>query len=596
MKRHAAAGVMLAAALLLGAACGGSGSGDAGPASQSGAGPSQSEQGQGSQTAEPAGRGETSTDGPEGSGRFIADVPQISAGDWAALMVHALEHWEWDDKAAVARSPLAPPELLRYIVERGGGLGFVAAQNPSAPDGLLARYAAEAQYAQLIAEWPDAPADVLRSIAGQADPGVRRWLAANPNTPGDALRSLADDPDPALLQRIAENPNTPADVLRSLADDPELVGHVAASPNAPGDLLARIVDDPEQSYWSGLRWIAAANPFLPADVLDRLGAEIAGSLPAGPRQCNDPSGGAAPAEEEPIEGGEAPPRPPAGVELMAPLAANPSLPAGVLNLLARHGPGDASHSLDVMNAVAANPSTPADALAQIASDCPASFEAYHIATNPSAPADALADLANSASEGVREAVAEHPRATGNLLALLANDPEPDVREAAAANPNTPGEALALLAGDPESDVREAAATNPNTPPAALQLLAQGVGLHREVAANPNTSEQVRFELWLLNDPSGLAARYGYLTDTAMARIAEAVLSGVKHQVLVTMVAFHPDTSAGALEELAASSDESVRAAVASSPNTPAEVLDALARDNHPDVRRAAAAELSRRGG
>ena len=108
-------------------------------------------------------------------------------------------------------------------------------------------------------------------------------------------------------------------------------------------------------------------------------------------------------------------------------------------------------------------------------------------------------------------------------------------------------------------------------------------------------EGVRFEIWLRSDPAELAARYGHLTDTAMARIAETVLSDHPHQVLVAMVAFHPETPSEALEELAASPSEAIREVVASSPTAPSRLLDALARDSHPDVRRAAAAELARRG-
>ncbi|WP_419923759.1 hypothetical protein [Candidatus Poriferisocius sp.] len=121
-----------------------------------------------------------------------------------------------------------------------------------------------------------------------------------------------------------------------------------------------------------------------------------------------------------------------------------------------------------------------------------------------------------------------------------------------------------------------------------------MGLSGIVAANLSIPEGVRFEVWLQSDTAGLAAHYGYLTDTAMARIAETVLSGRWQQALVAMVAFHPETPAEVLEELAASPSEVIRATVASSPTVPDSVLDALARDSQPDVRRAAAAELARR--
>ena len=549
MKRDAAVAVLLAAAIFA-AACGGGGGGISGSPFETGEEPPESEQAQTAPTARADGSGKASSgdtgadvldrsgsDGTVGGGQFISDVPLLDADVWAA---HVLL-WPSDMSREAARSPAVPAEVLRLL-------------------------AADESLADDVAANPNAPADLLASLAAAASEsdhpagGVRWRVAGHRNTPADVLRSLANDFESGARRALAANPNTPGDVLRLLAADPDIDELVAANPSAPGDLLANLANDPDERPW-GLAPIAARNPSLPADTLGSLAGDIVDWLAAGgqpQRYC--PEAGAAPAPEAPEGGGDAQPTPRAGVELRNSVAANLSLPAGVLDRMAAHASGQ------LLGAVAANPGTPAATLRLLVEEC---TNLYGAASNPSSPAGALAILANSEHYSVREAVA--------------------------ANLGTPGDLLELLAGDPEPDVREAVAKNPGTPGATLEVLADDVSLRGRVADNPSSPEAVRFDLWLQSDPSDLAARYGHLTDRAMARIAERALAGSRSETLIALAAFHPRTPSDALEQLATSPSEAVRAIVASSPTTPGGLLDTLARDNHPDVRRAAAAELARRG-
>ena len=545
MKRDAAIAVLLAAAMLFAAACGGGGNGEAGFPFEAGEGQPESDQGQAARTAGAAGSEQGGIDGSSqdgtvgtvGGGHLISDAPLLDADVWAA---HVLL-WPSDVKREAALNPVVPAEVLRLLAA-DGSLADDAAANPNAPPDLLATLAAAAQGSDYTAG------------------GVRRRVAGHPNTPASVLRSLADDFESGARRALAANPSTPGDVLRFLAADPDIDELVAANPSAPGDLLAKLANDPDERPW-GLGGIAAANPSLPADTLDSLAGDIFDWLARGgqpQRRC--PEAGGAPAPDAQEGGGDAQPAPAPGVELRNSVAANPSLPADVLDRLAAHASGQ------LLAAVAANPGTPAGALRVLVEEC---MNLHGAASNPSTPGDALAMLANSAWDSVREAVAS--------------------------NPSAPGELLDLLAGDPEADVREAVAQNPSTPGTTLGLLADDVSLRGWVAGNPSAPESVRFELWLQIGTSELAARYGYLTEQAIARIAERVLAGSRSETLVAIAAFHPETPASVLEQMAASASEAVREAVASSPTAPDGLLDALAGDNHPDVRRAAAAELARRG-
>jgi len=121
-------------------------------------------------------------------------------------------------KWAKARDPNAPAEVLatlawdEYKVMRCGVAG-----NPHAPAEVLAKLALE-EYAYtrwVVAKNPNTPAEALAKLALDKDEHVRQGVANNLNTPAEALSTLALDEDGYVRQAARNNPHL-SDHIRAI--------------------------------------------------------------------------------------------------------------------------------------------------------------------------------------------------------------------------------------------------------------------------------------------------------------------------------------------------------------------------------------------
>ena len=70
-----------------------------------------------------------------------------------------------------------------------------------------------------VAQNPDAPKDVLKSLSEDGQFNVRFAVAQNPNTPSETLDFLSDDPDEPMRMAVLENPNVSNDTLGKMTQD-----------------------------------------------------------------------------------------------------------------------------------------------------------------------------------------------------------------------------------------------------------------------------------------------------------------------------------------------------------------------------------------
>lgn len=78
------------------------------------------------------------------------------------------------------------------------------------------------------------------------NPKIRSAAAASPNAPKQILRSLAFDDDSAVREWVARNPEASPSLLWTMAlteEDPIVRGYVAWNKNAPLDLINFLAQD-----------------------------------------------------------------------------------------------------------------------------------------------------------------------------------------------------------------------------------------------------------------------------------------------------------------------------------------------------------------
>ncbi len=98
----------------------------------------------------------------------------------------------WDRKFKKARDP------------RTGSRDLLRLASSLPPDDYL--------LARTLAEHPEAPAELLRQLAGHPYSAARESVARHPRTPPDILRKMAEDPREPLWFLVACNPSTPPDL------------------------------------------------------------------------------------------------------------------------------------------------------------------------------------------------------------------------------------------------------------------------------------------------------------------------------------------------------------------------------------------------
>ena len=153
------------------------------------------------------------------------------------------------------------------------------AKNPSTPIKVLRTLANDADYwmRKYIAENPNAPADILKSFADfeDGDNGVHSLVAKHPNTPTKVLKLYLYSPkDPwkhgyyNIRESVADNPNAPKEILKSLAKEQNIRirFRVAINPNTPIDLLKTLANDSNHQ----IREAVAKNTNTPLKILEKL--------------------------------------------------------------------------------------------------------------------------------------------------------------------------------------------------------------------------------------------------------------------------------------------------------------------------------------
>lgn len=352
--------------------------------------------------------------------------------------------------------------------------------------------------------------EALKSLhrrAVSADSGERCAVAAHPKAPIDLLRKLAEDDAPDVRKAVAANPNMPLQLLWELAEEfpetvmnnPALWLQVAADPGAIAEapteaiiVLIRREQVPERWLWRGsghysyrVRKAAAENPSAPPDLLQKLAQDsdddvrraVGGNLSS-------------------------------GMQILKRLAEDTYYP-------------------NVRAAVAGNPSTLPQVLEHLAGDEHASVRKA-VATNPAASTEALEQLIGDAYRTVRQVAAEHPSVPEEVFQLLRRAgadeklrtvgcmPEPLTEEERdrlfawgrygrhllATHPDTPPAMLKRLASDADKAVRKAVAKHPEAPLEALHTLASDATwqVRAAVAENLSTPTEVLNRLISDNDP------------------------------------------------------------------------------------------------
>ena len=104
-------------------------------------------------------------------------------------------------------------------------------------------------------------ADLLETLATDADDKVREAVADNPKTPVTSLETLATDPVASVRMAVASNPHTPAARLEKLATDSVnyVRWGVANNEYAPPAILKSLTKDPD----SHVSRQAKSNPNTP---------------------------------------------------------------------------------------------------------------------------------------------------------------------------------------------------------------------------------------------------------------------------------------------------------------------------------------------
>lgn len=345
-------------------------------------------------------------------------------------------------RAAVARSPYTPRELLRPLRCAGasGDLRSYAAPADQCDPETLAWLATGGVYARRVAARnPLTPAPVLAQLAADIDRSVRQGVARNRSAPPALLARLAADRAADVRQLVARHAAAPQTLDRLARDGSRDVRFaVARNQHAPPAVLERLASDPDRAVRQGV----ARNPSASVALLARLSDD---PHPAVRAAVARRSGGAA-----------APP-----VRAQAKDASQRGAERPMAAGLAQIGEQRAS-----------DPATPLDALRALADDADPKVRSA-VARNPRTPLDLLAWLADDESPIVHRGVAQHPEAPPELLERFAADPtwaNYKVRLVVARHPRVTARALELMAGDLSVAVRRLVLAHPLTPAAARQRI------------------------------------------------------------------------------------------------------------------------------
>ncbi|MDX3672986.1 hypothetical protein [Streptomyces europaeiscabiei] len=225
-----------------------------------------------------------------------------------------------------------------------------------------------------LAEHPDLPPEVSRRLATDPDVRIRACIAEKAAGDDALMRVLAEDECPDVRRRLAHNPNVPLDVLvRLIATTkigPTLLPRVEAASPAEVGKLAHSTD-------STVRMLVALRRDLPAEIRDALATDPDAKV----LKSIAPHPGLSEARLRAMVDRH-------GVQVLAAVAANPDASGALLEHLAHHRPP--VHK--AFRAIAVHPhATPRALLACLTDGQARPIAAGHPALPPQGIVELLAD-------------------------------------------------------------------------------------------------------------------------------------------------------------------------------------------------------------
>ncbi|TDC88734.1 LRV domain-containing protein [Actinomadura sp. 7K507] len=214
-------------------------------------------------------------DDPEHEVRLAVSLrPELSETQRAAIDYHVGPEdrlsppgWFW--------SRLDDLDLMRrYATSAHVGLRRFAAYSPHLPADLVARLAADGDFAvrMLLSErHPDPPGELLLSVALESRLLTRLDRTGHPNFPRAGLARLAGDADPVARALALRDPVLGTGAVDRLSRDADPAVRAAAARDArlPPARLLELLDDPDAAG------SAARNPALPESSMKRILYDVA---------------------------------------------------------------------------------------------------------------------------------------------------------------------------------------------------------------------------------------------------------------------------------------------------------------------------------
>jgi len=257
------------------------------------------------------------------------------------------------------------------------------------------------------------------------------------------------------------------------------------------------------------------------------------------------------------------------------LAEQPNMDAPTLVLLAE------TLDASVQSIAASHLKTPVEILRKLSLKKDGKIN-RNLAFNPSTPTDILHGLAHSSDREILRCVARNPNTASEDLAMLAKIPAEDADSLfllgrVADNPNTPTETLHDLANSSDEYIRRNVARNPNTSREDLLMFFNSpYKLHGDLAGNPSTPLEILNDLANSSDTS-IRTGVGKNPNASkkiLDKLSRDSDEGVRYNVAKNM-ASNPQTGKEELETLAQDPNVRVRIAVLKNPNCPEEIKSAV---------------------
>lgn len=147
------------------------------------------------------------------------------------------------DTLAAASDPDTDPQTLEKLARKGNlDVKLRVGLNPSTPEAAIERIAREPTLRYYLIFEDEAPAEVVRAVAMDAESKGPMLLAAagHPHATVDVLDALSGHPDKRVRAAVARNPKVPQEILDRLAGDEKPMVRDAAK-----EMLSRRRPEPQ---------------------------------------------------------------------------------------------------------------------------------------------------------------------------------------------------------------------------------------------------------------------------------------------------------------------------------------------------------------